>query len=48
MSNLFTWADRDRELVVAMLTTGKPVIGPHLLPLVKLLTGINEVFPRRA
>ncbi len=48
MSNLFTWADRDRELVVAMLTTGKPVIGPHLLPLVKLLTGINEVFPRPA
>jgi CubicO group peptidase (beta-lactamase class C family) len=45
MSNLFTWADRDRELVVAILTTGKPVIGPHLLPLVKLITGINEVFP---
>ena len=47
MSNLFTWADRDRELVVAILTTGKPVIGPHLVPLVKLLTGINELFPRR-
>jgi CubicO group peptidase (beta-lactamase class C family) len=46
MSNLFTWADRDRELVVAILTTGKPVIGPHLLPFVKLITGINEVFPR--
>ena len=45
MSNLFTWADRDRDLVVAMLTTGKPVIGPHLLPLVKLLTGINEAVP---
>ena len=45
MSNLFTWADRDRELVVANLTTGKPVIGPHLVPLVKLLTGINQVFP---
>ena len=45
MSNLFTWADRERELVVAILTTGKPVIGPHLVPLVKLLTGINEVFP---
>ena len=45
MSNLFTWADRDRELVVVVLTTGKPVIGPHLLPLVKLMTGINEVFP---
>ena len=45
MSNLFTWADRERDLVVAILTTGKPVIGPHLVPLVKLLTGINQVFP---
>ncbi|MGB8858239.1 MAG: serine hydrolase domain-containing protein [Ilumatobacteraceae bacterium] len=46
MSNLFTWADGDRELVVAILTTGKPVLGPHLVPFVKLMTGINEVFPR--
>jgi CubicO group peptidase (beta-lactamase class C family) len=46
MSNLFTWADPDRELVVAILTTGKPVLGPHLPALVKLLTGINELFPR--
>ncbi|HYN33258.1 MAG TPA: serine hydrolase domain-containing protein [Ilumatobacteraceae bacterium] len=46
MSNLFTWADPDRELVVAFLTTGKPVIGTHMLPLLKLLTGINEIFPR--
>jgi CubicO group peptidase (beta-lactamase class C family) len=46
MSNLFTWADPDRELVVAILTTGKPVIGPHLPPLVRLLTTINELFPR--
>jgi CubicO group peptidase (beta-lactamase class C family) len=46
MSNLFTWADPERELVVAILTTGKPVLGPHLAPLVKLLTGINETFPR--
>ena len=45
MSNLFTWADPERELVVAILTTGKPVIGPHLLPLVKLLTGINQIYP---
>ncbi len=45
MSNLFTWADRERELVVAILTTGKPVIGPHLVPLVRLMTGINELYP---
>ena len=26
-------------------TTGEPVLGPHLLPLVKLLTGIDELYP---
>jgi CubicO group peptidase (beta-lactamase class C family) len=46
MSNLFTWADPERNLVVAILTTGKPVLGPHLVPLVKLLTGINEIYPK--
>jgi CubicO group peptidase (beta-lactamase class C family) len=45
MSNLFTWADPDRALVVAILTTGKPVLGPHLPALVQLITGIHEVFP---
>ncbi len=48
MHSVTTWADPDRELVVAILTTGKPVIGPHLVPLVKLLVGINESFPRVA
>jgi len=45
MSNLFTWADPDRALVVALLTTGKPVLGPHLPALVQLITGIHEIFP---
>ncbi len=45
MSNLFTWADRDRGSRRSRFsTTGKPVIGPHLVPLVKPLTGINQVF----
>jgi CubicO group peptidase (beta-lactamase class C family) len=44
MSNLFTWADPDRELVVALLTTGKPVLGTHMVPLVRLFTGIHETF----
>ncbi|MGI9645999.1 MAG: serine hydrolase domain-containing protein [Ilumatobacteraceae bacterium] len=46
MSNLFTWADPERELVVAILTTGKPLIGPHIPQMVQLITGINEAFPR--
>ena len=47
MSNLFTWADPDRDLVVALLTTGKPVIGSHLGALVRLISGIHETFPER-
>lgn len=46
MSNLCTWADPEGYLVVAILTSDKPVLGPHLTPLVKLLIGINEAFPR--
>jgi len=48
MSNTFTWADPDRELVVALLTTGKPILGPHLLALPKLLSEIHRTFPVRA
>ena len=45
LSNLWTWADPDRELVVALLTTGKPVLGTHLVALPKLIMGIHEAFP---
>ncbi|MGI9600329.1 MAG: serine hydrolase domain-containing protein [Acidimicrobiales bacterium] len=45
MSNLFTWADPDRDLVVALLTTGKPVLGPHIVALPRLISTIHEVFP---
>jgi CubicO group peptidase (beta-lactamase class C family) len=45
MSNLFTWADPDRELVVALLTTGKPVLGTHLVALPQLIGDIHKAFP---
>jgi len=48
LSNLFTWADPDRDLVVALLTTGKPVIGPHIVALVQLFCSIHEAFPASA
>lgn len=47
MSNVFTWADRDRDLVVALLTTGKPVIGTHVVALTQLIGGIHDAFPER-
>ena len=46
LSNIFTWADPERGISVAMLTTGKPIIGTHLLPLFRLLNKINKVFKR--
>lgn len=46
MSNLWTWADPDRELVVALLTTGKPLLGPHLVAIPKTIGSIHRVFPK--
>ena len=48
LSNVFTWADPERELVVALLTTGKPVLGAHVVPLLKLLRDIGRTFPKTA
>jgi CubicO group peptidase (beta-lactamase class C family) len=45
LSNSFTWADPERELVVAILTTGKPLVGPHLPSLVLLIAEIQRAFP---
>lgn len=45
LSNIFTWADPDRDLVAAFLTTGKPVLGTHVLALPQLLLEINRAFP---
>ena len=46
LSNVFTWADPERAISVALLTSGKPVLGPHVGPLVRLIAGIGSVFDR--
>ncbi|MGH0031814.1 MAG: serine hydrolase domain-containing protein [Myxococcota bacterium] len=45
-TNTFAWADPERQLAIALLTTGKPVISLHAVRLVQLLAGINEAFPK--
>jgi CubicO group peptidase (beta-lactamase class C family) len=45
-TNTFSWADPERQLSVALLTTGKPVISLHAVRLVQLLGGMNEAFPK--
>lgn len=45
LANSFTWADPDRDLVVALLTTGKAVLGTHVPALVQLITEVHRRFP---
>jgi CubicO group peptidase (beta-lactamase class C family) len=41
-SNIFCWADPDRDLSVALLTSGKPLVSGHIIPLAKLLWTISR------
>jgi len=44
LSNVFCWADPDREIAVALLTTGKPIASLHVVRLFQWLGTVNEVF----
>lgn len=41
-TNIMCWADPARDTSVALLTSGKPIAGPHLPALVNFLTVINK------
>jgi len=47
LSNVICWADPDRELAVALLTTGKPIVSLHTVRLAQLVSEIHEAFPVR-
>ncbi|MBF0225047.1 MAG: beta-lactamase family protein [Desulfobacterales bacterium] len=40
--NMFCWADPERDISVALLNTGKPLVGPHLVKHYKLLSLISK------
>ncbi|MDH3994444.1 MAG: beta-lactamase family protein [Gammaproteobacteria bacterium] len=44
--NKFAWADPQRELSAAVLTSGLPLIAHHILPLVNLMRSIGNGVPR--
>lgn len=44
--SIFCWADPVRDMSVALLNTGKPVIAGHIPPLIGFLRTINSIFPR--
>lgn len=45
-TNVFVWADPERDLAAALLTTGKPMLSPALASLWWLLTTIARRVPR--
>lgn len=44
--NCFGWADPDRDTAVGLLTSGKPALSRHLVPLVRLLNRLSRRIPR--
>ena len=44
--NIFAWADPERDLSVALLSTGKPLLANNAPALIQLLREINNQIPR--
>jgi CubicO group peptidase (beta-lactamase class C family) len=44
--NILCWADPQRQTSVALLTTGKPFIGPHALNFIDVVNTIGNRLPR--
>jgi CubicO group peptidase (beta-lactamase class C family) len=45
-SNIFSWADPERALSVALCASGKPVLSLHAVRLVQWMMAIGRVFPK--
>lgn len=45
-TNIFSWADPERRLAVALLTSGKPVLNLEAIRLLQLIFAINDAFPK--
>jgi CubicO group peptidase (beta-lactamase class C family) len=45
-TNVLSWADPQRRLAVALLTSGKPVVSPHVVRLVQLMVEVGRAFPK--
>ncbi len=48
LSNVIAWADPERDLAVALLTSGKPVLSTHVVRLVELMLAISRALPKLA
>jgi CubicO group peptidase (beta-lactamase class C family) len=45
LSNIFSWADPDRRLAVALITSGKPSFSLDVIRLFSVLLEIGRAFP---
>ena len=45
--NILAWADPDRDIAVALLSTGKPLLAHNAFCLIQLLREINNRIPRK-
>ena len=45
LSNIFCWADPERAISVAILNTGKPILGLHIKPFLSLIGLISSSCP---
>ena len=46
LSNVISWADPERDLSVALLNSGKPIVSTHVLRLVELILAISRGLPK--
>lgn len=46
LTNIFCWADPERDTSVSLLTTGKPLVGTHVAALGKLLFTLSTQCPK--
>jgi CubicO group peptidase (beta-lactamase class C family) len=48
LSNVIAWADPERDLAVALLTSGKPILSTHVVRLVELMLAVSRGLPKLA
>jgi CubicO group peptidase (beta-lactamase class C family) len=46
LSNTFSWADPERDIAVALVTTGKPVLSLSGVRLIQFLREVGNAFPK--
>jgi CubicO group peptidase (beta-lactamase class C family) len=46
LSNVIAWADPERDLAVALLNNGKPIVSTHVVRIVELMVAISRGMPK--